>query len=112
MTDKKWYSVDDVELAKSSLDELPDLTPTRLTKSDVLEQLKDKIIELSSSKGYSVEDIRSALEIAGIKTSVKSIRDIINSRKKMPSRSNISRKKSNVGAENTPKSDEAQTPNS
>ena len=50
MTDKKWYSVEDIELAKAALDELPDLTPTRLTRSDVLEQLKDKIVELSLSK--------------------------------------------------------------
>ncbi|EEB6817159.1 molybdopterin-guanine dinucleotide biosynthesis protein MobC, partial [Salmonella enterica] len=56
MTDKKWYSVEDIELAKSALSEMPDLTPTRLTKSDVLEQLKEQIVELSLKKGYSVED--------------------------------------------------------
>lgn len=82
MAEKKWYSTEDVELAKSSLDELPDLTKTRLTKTDVLEQLKDKIIELANSKGYSIEDIRSALESAGIPTGVKAIREILNSRKK------------------------------
>ncbi|ELC2815951.1 molybdopterin-guanine dinucleotide biosynthesis protein MobC [Salmonella enterica] len=92
MDDKKWYSMEDVELAKTSLSELPDLTTSRLKKSDVLEQLKEKIIELSSRKGYSAEDIRSALESAGIKTSIKSIREIINSGKKSSSRSG-SRKK-------------------
>lgn len=86
MAEKKWYSVEDVELAKSSLDDLPDLTPTRLTKTDVLEQLKEKIIELANNKGYSVEDIRSALESAGIPTSVKAIREILNSGKKSPQR--------------------------
>ncbi|MBL5829184.1 molybdopterin-guanine dinucleotide biosynthesis protein MobC [Serratia fonticola] len=92
MAEKKWYSVEDVELAKSSLDDLPDLTPTRLTKTDVLEQLKEKIIELANNKGYSVEDIRSALESAGIPTSVKAIRDILNTRKKSPPRSVKSKK--------------------
>lgn len=92
MTDKKWYSMEDVELAKAALSELPDLTPSRLKKSDVLEQLKEKIIELSSRKGYSAEDIRSALDSAGIKTSIKSIREIINSTKKSSLRS-VSRKK-------------------
>ncbi|MDX6041213.1 molybdopterin-guanine dinucleotide biosynthesis protein MobC [Scandinavium lactucae] len=82
MAEKKWYSTEDVELAKSSLADLPDLTPTRLTKTDVLEQLKDKIIELANSKGYSVEDIRSALDSAGIPTSVKAIREILSSGKK------------------------------
>ncbi|PKH19386.1 molybdopterin-guanine dinucleotide biosynthesis protein MobC [Enterobacterales bacterium CwR94] len=86
MVEKKWYSTEDVELAKSSLDELPDLTSTRLTKTDVLEQLKEKIIELANSKGYSVEDIRSALSSAGIPVSIKAIREILNSVKKSTSR--------------------------
>ncbi|TQI77309.1 hypothetical protein FHU10_5291 [Serratia fonticola] len=96
MAEKKWYSIEDVELAKSSLDDLPDLTPTRLTKTDVLEQLKEKIIELANNKGYSVEDIRSALESAGIPTSVKAIREILSSAKKAPTRKIKSRKPATV----------------
>lgn len=92
MTDKKWYSVEDIELAKSALSEMPDLTPTRLTKSAVLEQLKEQIVELSLKKGYSVEDIRSALDSAGIKASAKSVRDILNSTKKPPSRTSRAKK--------------------
>lgn len=92
MTDKKWYSVEDIELAKSTLSEMPDLTPIRLTKSDVLEQLKEQIVELSLKKGYSVEDIRSALDSAGVKTSAKSVRDVLNSSRKSPSRTTRSRK--------------------
>lgn len=99
MAEKKWYSVEDVEQAKNSLSELPDLTPTRLTKSDVLEQLKEKIIELADNKGYSIEDIRSALSHAGIQTSAKSIREILNSRKKVQSRAPVSRKKANLETE-------------
>lgn len=92
MADKRWYSIEDVELAKSSLDNLPDLTAIRLTKTDVLEQLKDKIIELANNKGYSLEDIRSALDSAGISASVKTIREILSSAKKTPSRTKKSRK--------------------
>lgn len=92
MTEKKWYSTEDVEQAKASLADLPDLTPARLTKSAVLEQLRDKIIELSDSKGYSIEDIRSALENVGIPASTKAIRDILNTRKKSTSRSVKSKK--------------------
>ncbi|MFP2268080.1 molybdopterin-guanine dinucleotide biosynthesis protein MobC [Citrobacter braakii] len=92
MTDKKWYSVEDIELAKSALSEMPDLTPTRLTKSDVLEQLKEQIVELSLKKGYSVEDIRSALDTVGIKASAKYVRDVLNSTKKSPSRTSRTRK--------------------
>ncbi|EEI3608740.1 molybdopterin-guanine dinucleotide biosynthesis protein MobC [Salmonella enterica] len=86
MTDKKWYSIEDIELAKAALSEMPDLTPTRLTKSAFLEQLKEQIVELSLKKGYSVEDIRSALDTAGIKASAKSVRDVLTSAKKSPSR--------------------------
>lgn len=82
MADKKWFTTDDVEVAKMALDELPDLREKRLTKSDVLEKLKEQIITLSTSKGYSVEDIRSALETAGVKTSTKAIREILSTRKK------------------------------
>ncbi|EHZ2638683.1 molybdopterin-guanine dinucleotide biosynthesis protein MobC [Salmonella enterica] len=92
MTDKKWYSVEDIELAKAALSEMPDLTPTRLTKSDVLEQLKEQIVELSLKKGYSIEDIRSALDSAGIKASARSVRDILNSTKKSPLRTSRTRK--------------------
>jgi len=82
MADKKWFTTEDIEVAKMALDELPDLKEKRLTKSDVLEKLKEQIITLSTSKGYSVEDIRSALETAGVKTSTKAIREILSTRKK------------------------------
>ncbi|HEY4436109.1 MAG TPA: molybdopterin-guanine dinucleotide biosynthesis protein MobC [Lelliottia sp.] len=85
MSDKKWFTAEDVEVAKMTLDELPDLTDKRLTKSDVLDKLKDQIIVLSGQKGYSVDDIRSALENVGIQTSVKAIREILSTQKKSAS---------------------------
>lgn len=93
MVDKKWFTSEDVELAKTALDELPDLTEKRLTKSDVLEKLKDQIILLSGQKGYSIDDIRSALEGVGIQASVKSIREIVNSHKKPNTASASNRKR-------------------
>lgn len=80
--EKKWYSADDVELAKAALEELPDLTKTRLTKASVLDELKPQIVMLAESKGYSAEDIKSALETVGITVGLKSIRDMISARKK------------------------------
>ncbi|EIP3952782.1 molybdopterin-guanine dinucleotide biosynthesis protein MobC [Salmonella enterica] len=79
---KRWFTREDIELAKQALSELPDLTAQRLTKGNVLDELKTQIIELSSKKGYSADDIKSALEAADIHTSIKSIRDIISSNKK------------------------------
>ena len=96
MADKKWFTKDDVEMAKLALNDLPDLTEQRMTKSDVLDQLKEHIITLSSSKGYSVEDIRSALETAGIKTSTKAIREILSTRKKSTAGAGGSRSKKNT----------------
>lgn len=96
MTDKKWFTKDDVEMAKLALNDLPDLTEQRMTKSDVLDQLKEQIITLSSSKGYSVEDIRSALETAGVKTSTKAIREILSTRKKSTAGAGGSRSKKNT----------------
>lgn len=96
MSEKKWYSEDDVELAKTALSELPDLSQKRLTKTDVLEQLRDQIIELSAKKGYSIDDIRNALVTAGIPASVKAIREILNSRKKMPGRAGKVKKSNTI----------------
>ncbi|MDX6917839.1 molybdopterin-guanine dinucleotide biosynthesis protein MobC [Pectobacterium carotovorum] len=100
MSDKKWYSEEDISQAKDSLSDLPDLSKKRLTKTDVLEQLRDQIIELSEKKGYSIEDIRDALSTAGIPTSVKAIREILNSKKKPKNR--VSRTRKNDPSENTP----------
>jgi len=105
MADKKWFTADDVELAKTALDELPDLTEKRLTKSDVLDKLKDQIVLLSGSKGYSVEDIRSALEGVGIQTSVKAIREILSSQKKAPTGAAGSRSRAKKITGNTPATD-------
>lgn len=99
-TDKKWYTEEDVELAKVALGELPDLSKKRLTKSSVLEQLKPQIISLSDSKGYSAEDIKSALDSVGITVGLKSIRDIISSKKK-PARSTRRSTKSNATGNNS-----------
>ena len=81
MAAQKWYTQDDIELAKSALSELPDLTEKRLTKSAVLDSLKAQIIELADKKGYSADDIKAALDAAGIVVSVKVLREIIVSRK-------------------------------
>lgn len=70
-----------------------DLTEKRLTKSDVLEKLKDQMILLSGEKGYSVEDIRSALKTVGIQTIVKAIREILNAQKNCSKGTASSRRK-------------------
>lgn len=106
MADKKWFTSEEVELAKLSLDELPDLTEKRLTKSVVLEKLKDQIILLSGQKGYSIEDIRSALDGVGIQTSVKAIREILSSQKKPNIGTGSSRRKTTKNTKDNPQKEE------
>ena len=81
MASKKYYTVEQIEKAKEVLEELPDLKKVRLTKDDVLENLKAQIIKLSLNKGYVSEDIKSALESAGIKVGLKAIQKIISDKK-------------------------------
>lgn len=100
MADKKWFTTEDVEQAKIALEELPDLREKRLKKYDVLEKLKEQIITLSTRKGYSVDDIRSALETAGVKTSTKAIREILSTQKKSTAGVGGSRRKKNQAEKN------------
>lgn len=77
MAGQKFFTQEYVAQVKSKLESLPDLKNARLTTSDVLSELKAQIIGLYNDKGYSVEDIRSALETAGIPVGVKALREMI-----------------------------------
>ncbi|AXM04722.1 hypothetical protein DKG79_24080 (plasmid) [Escherichia fergusonii] len=46
MASKKFYSDDDIQLAKAALSELPDLTAQRKTLRDFLDAIRDDIIVL------------------------------------------------------------------
>lgn len=76
-----FYTKEQIEAARLQLDELPDLTQTRLTGKDVLESLKAQIVELSLRKGYSVKDIKSALESCHIQVSERAIKEALISQK-------------------------------
>ncbi|ASX26932.1 hypothetical protein [Candidatus Williamhamiltonella defendens] len=86
MASKKYYTVEQLEKAKEVLEELPDLKKMRLTKDDILENLKAEIIKLALNKGYVSEDIKSALESADIKIGLKAIQKIISDKKKKNNR--------------------------
>ncbi|ATW30939.1 molybdopterin-guanine dinucleotide biosynthesis protein MobC (plasmid) [Candidatus Williamhamiltonella defendens] len=82
MASKKYYTVEQLEKVKEMLEELPDLKKIRFTKDDVLENLKAQIIKLALNKGYVSQDIKSALESAGIKVTLKDIQKMIFDKKK------------------------------
>ncbi|WP_174891608.1 molybdopterin-guanine dinucleotide biosynthesis protein MobC [Candidatus Hamiltonella defensa] len=82
MASKKYYTVEQLEKVKEMLEELPDLKKIKFTKDDVLENLKAQIIKLALNKGYVSQDIKSALESAGIKVTLKDIQKMIFDKKK------------------------------
>lgn len=114
MTSAKYYSQDDVELAKAGLSELPDLKKARLTKADVLNELKPVIVSLYDDKGYTVEDIRVALENVGIQAGTKAIREMVickKTAKKKTTASTRSAPSGSVAQGNTPAASGGQTGN-
>lgn len=74
---KKFYSDDDIQLARTALSELPDLTAQRKTLRDFLDAIRDDIIALIKTKGYTLADIRNTLKEAGYEVGEKALRDII-----------------------------------
>lgn len=77
MATSRFYTQENLEHAKLTLSELPDLTPNKLTTSDILVALNEQIILLAKSKGYTATDIQSALQSVGISTSERRIKDIL-----------------------------------
>ena len=77
MAANTFYTQVQLEKAKATLENLPDLTPDRLTRADILESLKEQILTLYTQKGYSAADIKSALDAAGIKVGLKAIQEAI-----------------------------------
>ncbi|CSR59103.1 Uncharacterised protein [Shigella sonnei] len=89
---RKFYSDDDIQLAKAALSELPDLTAQRKTLRDFLDAIRDDIIVLVRTKGYTLADVRDTLKNAGYEVGEKALRDIIReAESKKPSRRSSSK---------------------
>lgn len=83
-----------LDAAKASLEELPDLSREKLGKAEVMESLKEQIVTLSNAKGYSHTEIKSALAGLGISVSTAAISELITGKKKRAPRKNIETDKS------------------
>lgn len=77
MARKRWFSDEDIELAKTALSELPDLSTQRKSLPDFLAAISDDIRALVKTKGYSVADIKSTLATAGYDIGEKAIREML-----------------------------------
>jgi Tfp pilus assembly pilus retraction ATPase PilT len=99
MTIQKFFTQEQLNLAKRKLEELPDLSPNRISRDDLLSSLSKDIVMLSTQKGYSASDIKSALELVDIRISEKAIQEII--RKEKSNTAKKPRKSSDKNSQNT-----------
>ncbi len=77
MAIQKFFTQEQLNLAKKKLETLPDLSPNRISRDDLLSSLSKDIILLSTQKGYSAADIKSALELVDVRITEKAIREVI-----------------------------------
>ncbi|PHN79063.1 mobilization protein [Pseudomonas syringae pv. cerasicola] len=62
--------------------DLPDLSKDKMSQAEVLQSLKEQIVELCSAKGYSVSEVKQALADVGLNVSVREITDLTTKRKR------------------------------
>jgi len=72
------FTQEQLEEARKKLENLPDLTPQRITREAALDNLKDTILVLAKEKGYTVADIKSALDAMEFRFSEKAISAVVN----------------------------------
>ena len=82
MATQKTYTQEQLKKAKEALEALPDLSHDKITKPDFIDYLREQIVTLASSKGYSQAEIKSALASVGVIVSIQAISDLIGSKKK------------------------------
>ncbi|WP_099319789.1 hypothetical protein [Erwinia amylovora] len=72
------FTQEQLDEARRKLENLPDLTPQRITREAALENLKGTILVLAKEKGYTVADIKSALDAMEFRFSEKAISAVVN----------------------------------
>jgi len=95
------FTQQELDEARSKLEQLPDLTPQRITRAAALENLKETILMLAKEKGYTAADIKSALDAMEFKFSEKAIAAVINedsgSKKSRPRKSGSAQPRNQYG---------------
>lgn len=99
----KFYTESDVESLTNIMQELPDLTPTRLLKNDVLAKVSKVILSLSKDKGYSVNEIHEVITSSGFTdVTLADIKSITERKRTVSNKSSSDAKeKTSVKQENT-----------
>ncbi|ORM71472.1 hypothetical protein HA48_15510 [Pantoea wallisii] len=78
MAARNVFTQQELDEARRKLENLPDLTSQRITREGALENLKDTILVLAKEKGYTVADIKSALDAMNFRFSEKAISAVVN----------------------------------
>jgi outer membrane protein assembly factor BamA len=82
MAKTKVYTQTQLDAAKQKLADLPDLSRDKIPAPEALKELKEQIVELASKKGYTIAEIKTALEGVGVTVTTKSISELIEAPKK------------------------------
>jgi outer membrane protein assembly factor BamA len=82
MAKQKTFTQKELEAARQKLAELPDLSQDKLSQAEVLQTLKAEIVELCTTKGYTVTEVKQALADVGLNVSAKEITELTTSRKR------------------------------
>lgn len=77
MATQQFFTQEQIDEAKSRLENLPDLSPKRITRNEVLESLRGNILMLAKEKGYNAKDIKLALDEMQFGFSERAISDVL-----------------------------------
>lgn len=91
------FTQEQLDEARRKLENLPDLTPQRITREGALENLKDTILVLAKEKGYTVADIKAVLDSMEFRFSEKAISAVVNEgsgkKKRAPRKGDVAHQK-------------------
>nr|WP_246873551.1 hypothetical protein [Pantoea ananatis] len=59
------------------MENLPDLSPKRITRNEALDSLRETILMLAKEKGYNAKDIKSVLDGMQFGFSERAISDVL-----------------------------------
>lgn len=82
MAKQKTFTQQELEAARQKLAELPDLSKDKMSQADVLLSLKEQIVQLCSTKGYTVAEVKQALADVGITVTTREISELTATRKR------------------------------
>ncbi|MDE8558969.1 hypothetical protein [Pantoea vagans] len=77
MATQQFFTQEQIEEAKLKLENLPDLSPKRITRNEALDSLRETILMLAKEKGYNAKDIKSVLDGMQFGFSERAISDVL-----------------------------------